>query len=131
MAEKTEKTEEEWRMILTPKQYNVLREKGTEPAFSGKYDASREKGVYLCVACGQELFRSDSKYDSGTGWPSFSAPVSGGVEARLDDTHGMKRIEVVCSRCGGHLGHVFSDGPKPTGKRYCVNSVALEFRKGE
>jgi len=128
--EKIEKSDAEWRRELTPEQYHILREKGTEQAFSGKYYHSKEGGMYLCAACGNELFSSDAKYDSGTGWPSFSAPVSEkGVETAADDSFGTERAEVMCSRCGGHLGHVFDDGPGPTGKRFCVNSLSLKLKK--
>ena len=123
------RTDEEWRKILSPEQYRVMREKGTEPAFTGKYWQNHEEGTYLCGACGQELFRSDTKYDSGSGWPSFWAPVTGeAVETETDSTHGMARTEVHCSRCGAHLGHVFDDGPRPSGVRFCVNSASLEFK---
>lgn len=126
---KVMKTEEEWREELSPEQYRILREKGTEPAFKGKYCNLKEKGVYLCAACGNELFSSDSKYDSGSGWPSFRASFSEGkVKTKTDNTLGMERVEVLCNRCGGHLGHVFDDGPQPTGKRYCVNSGSLDFK---
>lgn len=132
MMEKITKTEEEWRDELTPQQYQVLREAGTEPPFTGKYYKHKDKGVYLCAACGQELFSSDTKYESGSGWPSFYAPVSGEkVEESRDTSHGMIRTEVRCSRCGSHLGHVFEDGPRPTGQRYCINSVALDFKPEE
>ena len=126
------KTEAEWKKQLTPAQYYVLRKKGTERAFSGKYDNHKEKGTYACAACGNEVFTSDTKFDSGTGWPSFFRPISSkNVRELKDRSMGMVRTEVVCGRCGGHLGHVFDDGPKPTGLRYCLNSVALDFKKGE
>jgi peptide-methionine (R)-S-oxide reductase len=121
------KTDDEWRRILTPEQYRVLREQGTEPPFSGAYHDSHDKATYLCAACGQELFSSDHKFDSGTGWPSFYTPIAQGrVDSETDDAHGMVRTEVHCSRCGGHLGHVFDDGPDPTGLRYCINSASLK-----
>ncbi|PKV66416.1 peptide-methionine (R)-S-oxide reductase MsrB [Pontibacter ramchanderi] len=126
------KTDAEWKRQLTPEQYYVLRQKGTEPAFSGKYNDHKEKGVYTCAACGNELFASDTKFDSGTGWPSYFKPISSKQVRELTDrSMGMVRTEVVCGRCGGHLGHVFDDGPKPTGLRYCLNSVALGFKKRE
>lgn len=130
MAEKVRLTEEEWKKKLTPEEYNVLREKGTEGPFSGKYVDNKKKGKYVCAACGNELFDSEDKFDSGTGWPSFTETSdNGSVEEHKDLAHGMVRTEVLCSKCGGHLGHVFDDGPKPTGKRYCMNSVSLKFEE--
>jgi len=124
------KTDADWKKNLTPEQYQVLRQKGTERAFTGKFWNHHEKGEYRCAGCGTTLFTSDAKFDSGCGWPSFSAPAAtNGIAETEDRTHGMVRTEVLCSKCGGHLGHVFDDGPKPTGLRYCINSAALEFEK--
>jgi peptide-methionine (R)-S-oxide reductase len=128
MPRKIEKSDAEWREELTPEQYEVLRRKGTERAFTGEYHACKEPGVYRCAGCGAPLFRSSAKYDSGTGWPSFSEPVApAAVDEEPDESHGMLRTEVLCSACGGHLGHVFPDGPAPAGRRYCMNSAALRL----
>ena len=122
------RSDAEWKSILSPEQYRVLRRKGTEQAFSGKYWDHKAAGLYRCAGCGQTLFESDSKFDSGCGWPSFSRPTGkSAVTEQTDDTLGMRRTEVLCSRCGGHLGHVFDDGPRPTGLRYCINSASLAF----
>jgi peptide-methionine (R)-S-oxide reductase len=127
---KVQKTEAEWRAELTPEQYHVLREKGTERPFSGEYDHVFEDGRYRCAGCGTELFRSDAKYDSGCGWPAFSSPAdANAIDEDSDTTFGMTRTEVTCSNCGGHLGHVFPDGPRPTGLRYCINSAALKLEE--
>jgi peptide-methionine (R)-S-oxide reductase len=128
MPAKIQKTEEEWRRELTPEQYRVLRDKGTERPWSGVYNDAKEPGVYRCAGCGAELFRSDEKFESGSGWPSFFAPASEeAVETEEDNSFFMRRTEVLCATCGGHLGHVFDDGPDPTGLRYCINSAALEL----
>ncbi len=132
MTTKINKTEAEWQRELTPEQFEVLRRQGTEPPFSGQYTYSKEDGMYRCAACGNELFSSDTKFESGTGWPSFYEPAtSEAVELRQDGSHGMVRTEVVCARCGGHLGHVFDDGPDPTGRRYCINSLSLDMEQSQ
>jgi peptide-methionine (R)-S-oxide reductase len=132
MSEKVKKTDQEWQEQLSPEQYYVARQAGTEPAFTGKYWNSKEAGVYACVCCGEPLFKSDSKYNSGTGWPSFWEPVSpDAVVEHTDQSHGMVRTEARCARCDAHLGHVFEDGPAPTGLRYCMNSASLHLKTAE
>ncbi len=123
------KTESEWKKILSPEQYKILREKGTELPFSGKYNSHFEDGVYLCAGCNTTLFESKSKFNSGCGWPSFDASINGKVKYSLDKSIGMIRTEILCNSCNGHLGHVFNDGPTETGTRYCVNSISLDFKK--
>ncbi|MGE0638352.1 MAG: peptide-methionine (R)-S-oxide reductase MsrB [Bacteroidia bacterium] len=130
MEEKIKKSDAEWKAELTPEQYRVLREKGTERAFTGKYNIHKEKGMYVCAGCGSPLFSSDTKFDSGCGWPSFyEALDKEKIKEVRDLSFGMIRIEILCAKCDGHLGHVFDDGPKPTGLRYCVNSLSLDFKK--
>jgi peptide-methionine (R)-S-oxide reductase len=130
MDRKVKKTDEEWKAELDPMSYEVLRKGGTERAFTGKYWDNHDKGTYVCAACENELFNSDTKYESGSGWPSFYRPISPeAVDTNADNSHGMRRVEVVCQRCGGHLGHVFDDGPAPTNQRFCMNSAALKLKK--
>jgi peptide-methionine (R)-S-oxide reductase len=132
MKKKVIKTDEEWRQELTPEQYRVARMKGTERPFTGEYYESKEKGTYQCAACGNELFSSEAKFDSGCGWPSFTEPAAEeNVSTQIDMSHGMTRVEVLCASCEAHLGHVFDDGPKPTHQRYCINSVVLKLAKEE
>ena len=121
-------TEEEWKKQLNREQYRILREKGTERPFSGSYNTHHDEGIYHCAGCGEALFESEAKFDSGCGWPSFEASIKGHVSYELDKSHGMIRTEILCSNCGGHLGHVFNDGPTETGTRYCVNSISLDFK---
>jgi peptide-methionine (R)-S-oxide reductase len=128
VTQRVQKSEQEWREELSPERFHIMREQGTEPPFTGAYTYEKSDGMYRCGACGAELFSSDSKFDSGTGWPSFTEPaVAENVELRPDHSHGMVRTEVVCANCGGHLGHVFDDGPGPDGKRFCINSCALDL----
>lgn len=132
MTRKIEKTDEEWKQLLTEDEYVVCRQKGTERPFSGEYNDTKEDGMFRCRCCGEPLFNSTEKFDSGSGWPSFYKPATdSGIEESMDSTHGMTRTEIQCSACGSHLGHVFTDGPQPTGLRYCVNSLSLKFDREE
>jgi peptide-methionine (R)-S-oxide reductase len=129
---KVTKADEQWREELTPEQFAVCRQRGTEGAFTGKYNGCKDEGMYHCVCCGEELFSSETKYDSGSGWPSFHSPArDGAIRTEVDESHGMRRVEVLCASCDAHLGHVFDDGPAPTGQRFCMNSVALDLKKKE
>ena len=129
---KLNKTEREWQRELSPEEYRITRQKGTEPAFTGQYWNTKQEGTYVCRCCGTELFTSDTKYDSGSGWPSFYRPVNAGaIDEQEDSTHGMTRTEIICHNCDAHLGHVFEDGPQPTGLRYCVNSASLQLKTNE
>jgi peptide-methionine (R)-S-oxide reductase len=130
MKSKINRSEKKWKQILSPEKFHILREKGTEPPFTGEYLDNKKKGTYLCAGCGNELFSSNKKFNSNTGWPSFLAPISeDSVELKEDSSIEMRRTEVMCNKCGGHLGHVFKDGPKPSGLRFCINSMALEFKE--